>query len=199
MTTLPDPVRQALDKRLIRRPGWPPVASAAFRQLLRAWAGWRRGAVVPNRDDMNLAEVTACLPEMIMIRRHADDFRYAVVGEGIRHVWGQSFMGRTPRDLWGPEIGTLVTALFHQLLDEPALALQIGGLQVPPGATNPDQSPKHADRLFLPLRDANGAGYGLLSMSEYRFVPPSGDAVDGVPQDMVSVYACAPFRETQPE
>jgi hypothetical protein len=146
---------------------WPAPEDGLLRLLLRRWAEWRQGGLVPRRSAVDPAAIVPCLPELWMFRLTDGNRRVvcSLSGEKLNEAWGRSIMGRDPMDLWGPEVGALINRRLCRVALTPAILYGYSG-NTPAGLA---YGGRVVRRLMLPLCDDTGAPYGVMGVTLLDF------------------------------
>jgi len=152
---------------IVVRGRWPQVEDPLFVLLLRRWAEWRQGGLVPRRSAVDPAAIVACLPELWIFRLADDNTRMvcSLAGDRLNEAWGFSIMGKDPMALWGPELGGFINARLKRVALLPAIIHGRSGIT--PAGDLPGT--RTARRLMLPLCDDRGAAYGALGLTLLDF------------------------------
>jgi hypothetical protein len=162
---------------------WPELENPLFRLLLRRWAAWREGAVVPRRAAVVPSEIVPCLPQLWIFRLADDNSRVvcSLAGEQLNQDWGFSIMGKDPMALWGPEVGAIVNARLKRVALTPGVIYGRSNITPRTGAAGA----MYAERLMLPLGDDSAQPYGAMGITVFhrnrllddpQVVPPSQQA-----------------------
>lgn len=82
------------------------VPNDSLRRFIEAWLQWRGTAMLPRRAQLDLNQIKAMLPMVMLFELRApDDVRFRVAGTGIaRHLGfdptGRNYMELTPEGQW---------------------------------------------------------------------------------------------------
>ena len=100
--------------------GAPAAAMRAHQELIRYWAGLRRGDRLPARRDLRPEGFKRLLPTVSLIERpqEINDYRLRLAGTGLYSVYGGEITGRTLADVftrsaadyWRGELDAVVTS-----------------------------------------------------------------------------------------
>lgn len=97
-------------------PGKHPV-SAFFNH----WRSLARGCSLPNRNQINPAEIASILPWMLVLEtlrfRSSPEFRYRLAGTGCTELFGVDYTGKMLGDNLTPEGAEIRRAEFARVLD----------------------------------------------------------------------------------
>lgn len=175
---------------------WPQPQDLRLRLLLRRWAEWREGNLVPKRSRVDPAAIKPCLPMIWMWRLNEarDGVVCTLAGEEVNRAWGFSIIGRDPVSLWGPEAGGIVLDRLIRAALIPALFHGRTGI-VPAAASG-----LTAERLILPLRNDDGSPFGIFGITMYRYDQSSDDKKRPIPMLVSHRHPCASLpAELPPE
>lgn len=172
---------------------WPEFADLRFRLLLRHWAENRCGLMAP-RGAIDPIAIKSCLPNVWMMQylAESDEFRCTLAGEAVNQAWGQSIIGKRPRDYMPAGMLQRTLETYRRMLTMPAL--QVSRRPI----TRIDSIRQGAERLILPVSDDAGRPYGLFGMTLYFL---GTESRIGNPQDIqgeVTFYPCAGLPGTPP-
>jgi len=173
---------------------WPDSTQPLIRMLLHHWAEGRHGGLVPHRAAIDPARIAAALPHIWLYRYDAarGDFLCTLAGEAIRGAWGQPIMHRYMAEFMPAAVQDLVCARLRQILEMPALMHSIGPADSPGGQY------KLANRLVLPLLDADCQRSIVMGLSVYEYARTDVNLPVGTNHDVI-FYACAGLpREAPP-
>ena len=152
--------------------------------LLGAWMKARHGALVPFRRNLTPDSFASVLPYVWIYRFEEDlgDFVCKISGERINDAWGQSLRGVRFRDVVGKDAHAAALQRWKAVLNTPSI--QYGKITGAP----PDDGITIAERLVLPLADADGTVCYTIGLSVYPFrqddrnrTPPVWDDVTIIP------------------
>lgn len=112
------------------------------------------------------AEIVPCLPQLWIFRLAENNTALActLAGERLNEDWGFSIRGKAPVDLWGPELGGLVTGRLLRVALTPGIAIGRSGVTPRPDPVGP----LYAERLMLPLCDDAGAPWGAMGITVFH-------------------------------
>lgn len=175
---------------------WPALEDRRMALLLRRWAGWREGTAPPPRSRIDPAALKPCLPHVWIWRLTPDRFSLTctLAGEKIQEAWGRGIIGNDPLSLWGPESGLVVRDRLRRVALTPAIVHGRSGI-----LSGESASPgKFAERLILPLATDDGAPFGVIGMTLYRYDPVA--AAGQLPRVLLSSqrHPCAALPEGLP-
>jgi hypothetical protein len=156
----------AADGRIGPPGRWPSFSDPRFRLFLRHWAERRVGLVVP-RSAIDPATLKPCLPYVYLMRYDPafDTFICTLSGELVNQAWGTTLMGKRPHDFMPASSAALANEIYRRIVLTPIL--HVGHRH----SGSPDVPVKAAERLVVPLSDADGRPYGLFGLSVYHFDP----------------------------
>lgn len=145
---------------------WPPLEDARLSAFLRHWAERREGLYAP-RTRIDPAALRDSLPHVWIYRWNPESstFICTLAGEAVSDAWGHSLIGKRLQDFARPEDAAVIEARYRDVLEVPGI--QYSCRRVAP----PGQAERAAERLIVPLSDADGRPYGVFGISLYRFDP----------------------------
>ncbi len=164
----------------------PDFADPRIGQVYAHWLAARQGRLVPYRDRISPAAIAPCLPHVWIYRWLPDQgtFRNVLAGEEINLAWSFSIRGKSMEELFGQDADTL-RRRWRELLERPAIAY--GRLT---GALSEGRY-KRAERLNLPLRNADDSPYGILGITIYDFDRLHADRTQIPPPLEITIVPCA--------
>ncbi len=165
---------------------WPPLEDAWLFGFLRHWAERREGLYAP-RERIDPTILRELLPHVWIYRWNAEGnaFVCTLAGEAVRDAWGHNLIGKRLQDFARPDDASVIEARYRDVLEMPGI--QYSWRRVTP----PGQTERSAERLIVPLSDAEGRPYGVFGISLYRFDPvAAAERPVLVNQDAV-IYPCA--------
>lgn len=97
-------------------PGSHPVSA-----FCNHWSSLARGGSLPNRNQINPAEIAGILPWMLVLEtlrfRSSPEFRYRLAGTGCTELFGVDYTGKMLGDNLTPEGAEIRRAEFARVLD----------------------------------------------------------------------------------
>lgn len=165
---------------------WPQLDDPRLAVFLHHWAARRAGLRMP-RDSIDPAALRGCLPHVWIYRCMPDTelFVCTLAGEAVQEAWGHSIIGRRLEEFNRPQDAAMLEARYREVLDMPAV--QHSRRSITPAG----QMERRAERLIVPLSDADGRPYGVFGISLYRFDPVAATGKPVVLNAEAVVYACA--------
>lgn len=120
-------------------------------RLAQAYAYWRRkaaGRVMPSRADIDPIEIPQLLPDVMLVERLDDRYRYRLIGTENQRAHGINATGRFLDEvLPGPEYRAHVLGLYDETVQN-RRALYSECLFFSPARRDPE---RHTKVLFMPL------------------------------------------------
>lgn len=173
---------------------WPQVEDRRLVAFLRHWAERRDGLRTP-RDRIDPAALSGLLAHVWMYRWVAEDdaFVCSLAGEAVQEAWGRSLIGKRLQDFARPDDATIIDARYRDVIEIPAI--QYSRRRVVPS----DQVEREAERLILPLSDAEGRPYGVFGISIYRFDPVVATGRPMIVNADAVIYRCDTLPAGLPE
>jgi hypothetical protein len=166
--------------------------------LLRHWAAGRvidgRTGLMMPRATLDPAAIKACLPHVWLAQYAADldDFVFRLSGEQVNEAWGLSITGKRPHDFMPPASAATASGIYRRILFTPAVHVNYRPIEPT------ERQQKGAERLVVPLCDAEGRPWGIVGMSLYVFDPiTQADLPPYVGPD-VTYYPCRDLPEGMP-
>lgn len=178
---------------------WPSFSNPQLLLFLRHWAARRpvtgdAPALMMPRSAIDPVVLKSCLPDVWLFQYRADEDRFVctLAGERVNEAWGQSLIGKTPQDFMPRDSGTIAQAIYRRILLTPSL--HVSYRRIEPAA----RQEKGAERLVVPVSDADGQPYGIFGLSLYHFDPVT--EADHPPQvgRHIMYYPCAALPQTSP-
>ncbi len=151
----------------VAEPGvWPVFRDPRFVILLRHWAEQRAGLWMPL-SALDALAIKPCLPHIWLAQYMADqdDFVVRLSGEQVNEAWGLNITGKRPRDFMLPASAVAAGGIYRRILFTPAV--HVNFRRIEPS----ERQEKGAERLVVPLSDADGGPWGIVGMSLYHFNP----------------------------
>lgn len=172
---------------------WPQFSDPRFLGLLRHWAACRNGLMAP-RAAIEPAVIRDCLPHVYLMRwlPDEDDFVCSLSGEQVNEAWGQTMIGKRPRDFMPPASAVRAMDIYRLIVRLPAV--HVGHRPIEPL----DRPEKAAERLVVPLAHPDGSPWGFLGLSFYHYNPVTeAGHVPHIGPD-VTYYPCADLPPAPP-
>jgi hypothetical protein len=165
---------------------WPSFVNPQLSLFLRHWAERRDGLMMP-RGAIDPAVLRTSLPDVWMFQYRAAEDRFVCTlsGERVNEAWGQSLIGKTPQDFMPPQSAAAAQDIYRRIVVTPALHVSLRRI-VPAGRPE-----KGAERLVVPLGQAEGGVYGIFGLSLYHFDPVTGSNHPPHVGHNVTYYPCA--------
>lgn len=178
---------------LVAPPGtWPSFVNPQLALFLRHWAERRpvvdgRPGLMMPRGAIDPGVLKASLPDvwMFQYRRAEDRFVCTLAGERVNEAWGQSLIGKTPQDFMPPKSAAVAQDIYRRIVLTPALHVSLRRI-IPAGRPE-----KGAERLVVPLSQADGSAYGIFGLSLYHFNPVTESDHPPHVGDNVTYFPCA--------
>lgn len=146
--------------------------SSSLRDLWRHWRGLLTPGRLPRRNEIDPGAFRRILGQVWIYRLDATgrDFYCALAGEEIRTAWHQhgSMIGRPIRELFPPDVYGTLRDRWLGLLDRPAV---MHGSSLYNPTLRGSVVTRYAERLSLPIDDAEGRRYGLIGVTSYLVEP----------------------------
>lgn len=170
----------------VAQPGiWPVFRDPRFVILLRHWAEQRGGLLMP-RSALDPAAIKPCLPHIWLAQYQPaeDDFVFRLAGEQVNEAWGINVAGKRPRDFMPAASAVTAGGIYRRILFTPAV--HVSFRRIEPS----ERQEKGAERLVVPLSDADGGPWGIAGMSLYHFNPVTQAALPPSVRPDVTYYPC---------
>ncbi|MCW0233572.1 MAG: PAS domain-containing protein [Ferrovibrio sp.] len=165
---------------------WPGFRDSRFMLLLQHWAANRNGLMMP-RAALDPAAIKTCLPHVWLFQylAESDSFLCRLSGEQVNEAWGVNMAGKQPQEFMPPESAAMAHLIYRRILLTPAL--HVGHRRIAPAG----RQAKLAERLVVPLSDAEGRPYGIFGLSLYYFDPITQAELPPHVGPEVTYYPCA--------
>ena len=162
----------------------PKFAATDSLRLMEAWQRWRGGRLLPNRSDLDLADIKLLLPRIVLIEvRSAAEAIFRLAGSWIREELGFELTGLNYVDLAEPEGRAERGQLLLAEARQPCGAVMLYRHQYASGAVMP------LEIVSLPLNpDTDGAPMLLIGLLTVLQRPP-------MPENAPGARILAPGRE----
>lgn len=177
---------------VVAEPGaWPSFRDPRFVDLLRHWAAGRAangsGGLMMARAALDPVAIRSCLAHIWLAQYvpAEDNFIFRLAGEGVNEAWGANITGRRPEDFMSPSSAAVARQIYRRILLTPAV--HVGYRRIVPA----DRQEKGAERLVVPLSDAEGGPWGIVGMSLYHFDPVTEANLPPYVGPDVTYYPCA--------
>jgi hypothetical protein len=121
--------------------------TSAALTLLSAWDRWRGARVLPTRRDMNLADITALLPTVVVLEvRSPQETTIRLAGTLLCTALGRELRGLNWIELTAPEARPRRAARLQAIVAQPCGALMSGRIAARSGMSF------EIEQLALPVR-----------------------------------------------
>lgn len=153
-------------------------------QLLRHWQEIRKPGEIPRRGDLDPTAMPLCLPHVWLYGYLADedDFICRLAGAEVNAAWGFSIMGKKTSTLFKPDNHQTLKHRWKYILQTPAIMHSKLTTLIETNAF------KRAERLTLPLADAQGKPSFILGITHYRFDRVQDEHKDVAPPEEKPIY-----------
>lgn len=171
----------------VAEPGaWPVFRDPRFLILLRHWASNRAGLVMP-RTALDPVDIRACLAHIWLAQYLPDEdsFVFRLAGERVNEAWGTTITGKRSEEFMPAASAVTATQIYRRILFTPAV--HVGYRRIEPA----ERQEKGAERLVVPLSDADGGPWGIVGMSLYHFNPVTEADLPPYVGPDVTYYPCA--------
>lgn len=176
----------------VAAPGvWPVFRDLRFDLLLRHWAEHRptvdgKPSLMMPRAMLDPVAVKPCLPHIWLAQYIAEDdsFLFRLAGEQVNEAWGASIIGKRSHDFMPQASADIARTIYRHILFTPAL--HVGYRRIEPA----ERQEKGAERLVVPLSDAEGRPWGIVGMSLYHFNPVTQADLPPYVGPDVTFYPC---------
>lgn len=171
---------------------WPVFRDPRFLQLLRHWAENRQsvdgkpGPMMP-RAALDPLALKACLAHIWLAQYlpQEESFVFRLAGEAVNEAWGGNVTGKRPGQFMPPASAATAGQIYRRILLTPAV--HVGYRRIEPA----ERQGKGAERLVVPLSDAEGGPWGIVGMSLYHFDPVTQASLPPYVGPDVTYYPCA--------
>ena len=177
---------------VVAEPGaWPGFRDPRFHTLLRHWAAGRAvngsSALMMARTALDPVAIRGCLAHIWLAQYlpAEDNFIFRLAGERVNEAWGVNITGKRSEDFMPPASAATARQIYRRILLTPAL--HVGYRRIEPA----ERQEKGAERLVLPLSDAEGGPWGIVGMSLYHFNPVTEANLPPYVGPDVTYYPCA--------
>ncbi|QDO97331.1 PAS domain-containing protein [Ferrovibrio terrae] len=178
----------------VAEPGvWPVFRDPRFLTLLRHWASNRVGLMMP-RAVLDPVDIKACLAHIWLAQYlpGEDSFVFRLAGERVNEAWGANITGKRSEEFMPAASAVTATQIYRRILLTPAV--HVGYRRIEPA----ERQEKGAERLVVPLSDADGGPWGIVGMSLYHFNPVTEADLPPYVGPDVTYYPCAGLPSGSP-
>jgi hypothetical protein len=171
---------------VVAEPGvWPVFRDPRFLTLLRHWAANRVGLMMP-RAALDPVDIRACLAHIWLAQYLPDEdsFVFRLAGERVNEAWGANITGKRSEEFMPAASAVTARQIYRRILLTPAV--HVGYRRIEPA----ERQEKGAERLVVPLSDAEGSPWGIVGMSLYHFNPVTEADLPPYVGPDVTYYPC---------